>query len=171
MGQLVAAGRSQVCPLREVPIQPRTDPRCGLHRGEQPQVGQPIAQILTQALHPQLRPSVKVTTSVGGSDQFPDRSFGLPCLIGGDPSRALKAKAKIVVFNAAGVGIEGIGITRLPALDKRGVAAVAVDCQTARIGDAASALDTGLISHANQMAMNLAAAQGLALKAWLEACT
>ena len=92
-------------------------------------------------------------------------------LIGGDPSRALKAKAKIVVFNAAGVGIEGIGITRLPALDKRGVAAVAVDCQTARIGDAASALDTGLISHANQTAMNLAAAQGLALKAWLETCT
>ena len=92
-------------------------------------------------------------------------------LIGGDPSRALKAKAKIVVFNSAGVGIEGIGITRLPALDKRGVAAVAVDCHTARIGDAASALDTGIISHANQTAMNLAAAQGLALKAWLENCT
>lgn len=88
-------------------------------------------------------------------------------LVGGDPARALKADARIAAFNDAGVGLDGIGISRLPALDHRGVAAVCVDCRTARIGDAASMLEGGLISHANEKARGLGARAGLLLKAWL----
>ncbi len=89
-------------------------------------------------------------------------------LIGGDPARALKAAAQIAVFNDAGVGVDGIGITRLPALGQRGIAAVTIDCHTARIGDAASALETGVISHVNQTAEAHGAQQGATLRSWLE---
>jgi len=88
-------------------------------------------------------------------------------LIGGDPARALKALAKIAVFNDAGIGIDEIGISRLPALEQRGVAAVTVDCTTARIGDARSAFNTGIISHTNPTARGMGATKGLALKVWL----
>lgn len=89
-------------------------------------------------------------------------------LVGGDPLRALKTRARIAVFNDAGVGIDQAGITRLPILNKTGVAAVTVDCQTARIGDAESALETGLISHANKVAENIGARKNANLKSWLK---
>ncbi len=89
-------------------------------------------------------------------------------LVGGNPARALKAAARIAVFNDAGVGVDGVGITRLPALDLRGVAALTVDRMTARIGDARSALETGVISYANAAASNLGARPGIALQAWLQ---
>lgn len=89
-------------------------------------------------------------------------------LIGGDPRRALKAPARIAVFNDAGVGRNGIGITRLPALEAQGIAAVTVGHDTARIGDAASALETGEISAVNDAAVASGARVGLALRDWLE---
>lgn len=88
-------------------------------------------------------------------------------LVGGDPKRGLKAPARVAVFNDAGVGIEKAGIARLAVLDTQDIAAVAVDCMTARIGDAASALETGVISHANTSAERLGARPGLTLKVWL----
>lgn len=88
-------------------------------------------------------------------------------LIGGDPARALKAACRAAVFNDAGGGLDGIGYTRLPALDRRGIAAVTVSHETARIGDARSALETGVISAANEAARALGAAEGMALRDWL----
>jgi len=73
-------------------------------------------------------------------------------LIGGDPTRALKAAAALGVFNDAGYGCGAAGTTRLPALDELGIAAVAVAHTSARIGDAASAWATGVISCANRTA-------------------
>ncbi|MEM7270558.1 MAG: hypothetical protein AAF401_15070 [Pseudomonadota bacterium] len=73
-------------------------------------------------------------------------------LIGGDPSRALKARARFAVFNDAGVGKDRVGLGRLPALDQIGVAAVTVDCMSARIGEARSAIETGVISAVNSSA-------------------
>ena len=73
-------------------------------------------------------------------------------LIGGDPARALKAAASLGVFNDAGYGCDEAGTTRLPALDELGIAAVTVSNRSARIGDAASAWETGLISCANRTA-------------------
>ena len=88
-------------------------------------------------------------------------------LIGGDPARAIKAAVRIAVFNDAGFGADDIGITRLPALDLQGIAAVTVDCDTARIGDATSALESGVISAMNQAAQKADAATGMLLSDWL----
>ena len=80
----------------------------------------------------------------------------------------MKTRARIAVFNDAGVGIDWAGITRLPILNETGVAAVTVDCHTARIGDAKSALETGLISHANKVAEDIGARKNANLKSWLK---
>ena len=89
-------------------------------------------------------------------------------LVGGDPARALKTEAALAVFNDAGGGIEDAGVTRLPALDVRGIAAVTVSHGSARIGDAASAWKTGAISHANGAAAALGAQPGETLRAWID---
>ena len=89
-------------------------------------------------------------------------------LIGGDSARALKAAARIAIFNDAGVGVDSMGITRLPALDGRGIAAATVDCHSARIGDARSALETGVLSHVNWVAETKGAQKGSTLRSWLE---
>lgn len=88
-------------------------------------------------------------------------------LIGGDPARALKAPARVAVFNDAGLGPDEIGAGRLPALEAQGIAAVTVSAQSARIGDAVSALETGVISRANAPARAIGAAEGLRLSKWL----
>ncbi len=84
-------------------------------------------------------------------------------LIGGDPARALKAKAKLAVFNDAGVGKDKIGLSRLPALNAIGVAAVTVSNQSAIIGSAKSCIDTGVISFTNDLAERLGLNVGDAL--------
>ena len=85
-------------------------------------------------------------------------------LIGGDPARALKTDARFAAFNDAGVGKDACGVSRLPALEARGVAAVAVSASTARIGDAASAVETGVISAVNAPAAALGARIGAPLR-------
>lgn len=85
-------------------------------------------------------------------------------LIGGDPARACKAQAMLVAFNDAGGGKDDVGFTRLPALNQRGVAALTLDCQSCRIGDAASALAGGVISRANDAALRLGLQPGLPLR-------
>jgi hypothetical protein len=70
-------------------------------------------------------------------------------LIGGDPKKALRAEGFAAVFNDAGVGKDGAGIARLPALDDRGIPAFTVAASSARIGDARSTLLDGVISWVN----------------------
>ena len=90
-------------------------------------------------------------------------------LLGGDPQQALHVDGFAGVFNDAGVGIEGWGITRLPALDGRGIAGITVSAASARIGDARSVYEDGIISHVNARAAAMGAATGMALKPLLEA--
>lgn len=89
-------------------------------------------------------------------------------LIGGDPARALKAAAKLAVFNDAGIGKQGIGTTRLPALNHRGVAAVTLSHTSCRIGDAGSAIATGRVSVVNDLALGMGAQVGEDLATFLE---
>lgn len=103
---------------------------------------------------PQDQGKIVVTGSHGG-------------LIGGDPARALKAAAKLAVFNDAGIGKDNIGTTRLPALNQRGVAALTVSHASCRIGDAASAIATGRISATNELALAMGARIGEELAAFL----
>lgn len=80
-------------------------------------------------------------------------------LIGGDPKRALKAVGLLAVFNDAGGGKNAVGTSRLPTLQQQGIAAVTVSHNSCRIGDAASALGTGIISAANRLAKQLGAVE------------
>lgn len=88
-------------------------------------------------------------------------------LLGGDPNRALKAAAALVVFNDAGKGLNETGITRLPVLAERGIAAVTVDCNLAMIGDAKSTFENGSLSAINRVAEHKGASCGAKLIDWL----
>lgn len=82
-------------------------------------------------------------------------------LIGGDPGMALRADAFAGVFNDAGIGSEEAGVGRLPALDRRGIAAFTVAAASARIGEGRSSFEDGVISRSNAIAARLGAAEGL----------
>ena len=90
-------------------------------------------------------------------------------LVGGSAAMALRVDGFAAVFSDAGVGADDAGITRLPALDTRGIAGLTVSAASARIGDAASLYEEGLISHANATARRLGARPGEPLKPRLEA--
>ncbi len=82
-------------------------------------------------------------------------------LLGGKPETALKASPRVALFSAAGVGIDGAGITRLPALAARGIAAATVAAASGRIGDAKSLYHDGVISHVNAVAERAGARAGM----------
>lgn len=82
-------------------------------------------------------------------------------ILAGKPETAMKHDAIAAVFNDAGVGADGAALTRLPPLAARGIAAVTVDCMSARIGDARSSWETGVLSHVNETAKKLGARPGL----------
>ncbi|MEK6245082.1 MAG: hypothetical protein AABM33_11360 [Pseudomonadota bacterium] len=63
-----------------------------------------------------------------------------------------KAGAHALVLNDAGLGKDRAGIAGLVYLEAIGMAAAAVDCMSARIGDGADMLARGVISHANVFA-------------------
>lgn len=81
---------------------------------------------------------------------------------------ALQAGVRLAVFNDAGVGKDGAGIAALPWLQQHGIAAMAVAHDSARIGEAASTWQHGVISAVNEAAAALGARPGLTLRAWLQ---
>jgi hypothetical protein len=82
-------------------------------------------------------------------------------LLGGIAASALRIDAVAAIYNDAGVGIDRAGISRLAALDGRGVPAATVDAFTARIGSARSTWETGIISHVNRGAAALGGRPGM----------
>ena len=82
-------------------------------------------------------------------------------LLGGRPDTALKSDALAALFNDAGIGIDEAGVTRLPVLDRRGIAAGTVGAATARIGDARSTYEDGILTRVNQRAAALRIAPGM----------
>lgn len=90
-------------------------------------------------------------------------------LLGGRPQSALAVDALAAVFHDAGVGADRIGISRLPVLSARGIAAAAVDCMSARIGDGRSLWESGVLSHVNTVAADFGARAGWSVKAFAEA--
>ena len=73
---------------------------------------------------------------------------------------ALAARPLLVVFNDAGIGRERAGIAALDFLQEHGIAAAAVSHDSARIGQARSTLDDGVVIHLNAMAQALGVAAG-----------
>ena len=75
-------------------------------------------------------------------------------ILAGKPGYGIAAQARGAVFNDAGVGIDQAGIQRLDVLDRAAIPAATVDAASARIGDARSAWECGVISHLNSQAAN-----------------
>lgn len=73
---------------------------------------------------------------------------------------AAAARPLLSVFNDAGVGKDGAGLAGLAMLDAAGLAGCTVAHMSARIGDAQSTLNDGIISHANEKAQALGVAPG-----------
>ena len=69
--------------------------------------------------------------------------------------------ARAAVFNDAGVGADGAGITRLAELDVRRVPAATVSHASARIGDGRSMWASGVVSHVNRCAAARGARAGM----------
>lgn len=82
-------------------------------------------------------------------------------LLGGRPETALKHDAIAALYNDAGCGIDDAGTSRLPALDARGIAAATVSHDSARIGDARSSWETGIVTHLNETAADLGVRAGM----------
>ncbi|MCO5066664.1 MAG: hypothetical protein M9924_19965 [Rhizobiaceae bacterium] len=88
-------------------------------------------------------------------------------LVGRDPAAALRTDAFVGVFNDAGFGLDDAGAGRLPVLEARAIAAFTVSHMSARIGDASSTYETGVISRVNAQAARLGAMVGMSAKEML----
>lgn len=64
------------------------------------------------------------------------------------------------VFNDAGVGKDAAGLAALDFLQAAGLAACTVGHDSARIGDAGSTLNDGIINHTNALARALGVVPG-----------
>lgn len=85
-------------------------------------------------------------------------------LIGGNPAKAINVPARFLAFNDAGFGFENAGTGRLEPLAARGIPAVLVAAESARIGDGLSTLLDGVISAVNQCAGLAGFRKGLPLR-------
>ena len=97
---------------------------------------------------PEHRTTIVVTGSHGG-------------LLGGNPETAVKYDVLGALFNDAGIGKDEAGVSRLPALDTRGIAAATVAATSARIGDARSTYADGVVSRLNRRAAALGLREGI----------
>ena len=88
-------------------------------------------------------------------------------LQGGRPESALRVAAHAAVFNDAGIGADGAGLSRLPVLSVRGIPAATVDCMSARIGDCRSMWASGVISVVNAVAQDAGARSGQSVPAFV----
>jgi hypothetical protein len=89
-------------------------------------------------------------------------------ILGGRPETALKADALAALFNDAGIGMDEAGVTRLPALDSRGIAAGTVAASSARIGDARSTYEDGILTRVNRRATALGIGPGATARDFVE---
>ena len=90
-------------------------------------------------------------------------------LLGGRPETAAKYPVRAAVFNDAAFGIDDAGISRLPALDARGIAAACVSAFSARIGDARSTWADGIVSALNRSAVSCGGRIGQTTREWVAA--
>ena len=100
---------------------------------------------------PEHKHAIVVTGSHGG-------------LLGGKPETAIKYDVLGALFNDAGIGKDEAGVSRLPALAARGIAAAAVAAASARIGDARSTYADGIVSRVNTRAAALGLREGLSAR-------
>jgi len=89
-------------------------------------------------------------------------------LLGGRPESAIRVAALAAVYNDAGIGRDRAGVSRLPALDARGIAGATVAAASARIGDARSTWATGRLSCINALAERCGVRLGMSVPAFAD---
>lgn len=102
-------------------------------------------------VEPSDRGQIVVTGSHGG-------------ILGDRPETASKVDVFAALYNDADIGIDSAGLTRLPALDVRGIAAATVSAWSARIGDGRSTYQDGFITHMNETARRYGAEIGISAR-------
>jgi hypothetical protein len=85
-------------------------------------------------------------------------------LLGGRPATAVKYDVFAAIYNDADFGIDDAGISRLPALDKRGIAGATVSAWSARIGDGQSTYRDGYVTAVNARAAQCGGEIGISAK-------
>jgi len=100
---------------------------------------------------PEHKDAIVITGSHGG-------------LLGGQPETALKYDVLGAMYNDAGIGKDEAGVSRLFALDARAIAAATVSAASARIGDARSTYEDGIISRVNARAAALGLCEGVSAR-------
>jgi hypothetical protein len=85
-------------------------------------------------------------------------------LLAGKPDHIVKGPPLAAFFNDAGIGIDEAGVSRLPSLDSMGVIGATISSATARIGDARSSCETGILSRINRVAREAGAREGDVLR-------
>ena len=119
--------------------------------GDMPVVAMNSISLVTEAD----RDAVVITGSHGG-------------LLGGNPRSAIKTDVFASIYSDADIGIDDAGLGRLVPLNDRGIAAVTVSAWSARIGDARSTLEDGVVSFVNERARAFGAHPRLPVRAFLE---
>lgn len=82
-------------------------------------------------------------------------------VVAGQPHLVIKVDAAAAFYNDAGIGMDEAGVSRLPLLDERGIAAATVSADSARIGDGISTYETGIISRVNGHAVARGLREGM----------
>ena len=141
-----ATALQQACPPHHAP--PEALEAAFLLIAEPPQVW---ALNSASLVLPEHKNSIVITGSHGG-------------LLGNRPETALKYDVLAALYNDAGIGKDGAGTSRLPALDTRGIAAATVSAASARIGDARSTYEDGIISRVNLRAASLGLREGISAR-------
>lgn len=85
-------------------------------------------------------------------------------LLGGRAATAVKYDVFAAVYNDAGIGIDDAGISRLPALDARGIAGACVSAWSARIGDGQSTYNDGFVTAVNARAKSCGGEIGISAR-------
>jgi len=73
----------------------------------------------------------------------------------------IKAGARAVILNDAGIGLDDAGIGSLALAQEIGMAAATVDAHSAMIGEAGDMMDNGIVSHVNAVAADLGCVPGM----------
>ena len=85
-------------------------------------------------------------------------------LLGGRPETAVKYDASAAISNDADRGIDDAGVSRLPALDARGIAGACASAFSCRIGDGRSLYEDGYISAINDTTAKLGGSIGMSCR-------
>jgi hypothetical protein len=159
------AARALGCELG-MPARQAAQLLCGAERATAARVAVPVtARSLIDAAHPAIwacdSASLVRDDDVGSILMLGSHGG----LVGGSAARALRTDALAAVFNDAG---GSAGTTRLPALDRRGIAAATVSAHSAAIGDGLSTYHEGVLSAVNQTAAEMGAEVGMTARAFAD---